>query len=145
MQLIANFFPPWVNWIAFLPPLLSIYLLLISGFAKAFIVKDIERFSANDPNLKAKQDVIKNVVLSWATQIGFFNAMFASMFSVFSIYSKTRSFGWLVLTLVVLFTIFIPMFWWIRHFEPDGLEAITVWKWGGGRTQHGSARFGCSL
>ncbi len=78
--------PTWLDWIPFLPPFLSIYLLLISGFAKTFISKDIGRFVANDAALKDKGAVIKNVALSWATQIGFFNAMFASFFSMFSIY-----------------------------------------------------------
>ncbi len=28
----------------------------------------------------------------------------------------------------MLLFLFIPLFWWIRSFEPDELEAITVWR-----------------
>jgi hypothetical protein len=80
-----------------LPPLLSIYLLLISGFAKTFIIKDIERFTANASGLKAKQKVIQNVALSWATQLGFFNSMFASILSMISIYFQSQNFALLAL------------------------------------------------
>jgi hypothetical protein len=141
-----------MDWIPYLPPLFSIYLILISGAAKAYLRSRISEFvlrtsvnknSANrlvkkaglDPEEEklvvlinlfwtSKEAVVGNIALDWATRLNFFNSMFAALFSVFSIYSGTNSIEWLVITLVPLLAVFAVMFFWILKYDIDGLISV---------------------
>jgi hypothetical protein len=131
-----------MNWVLFLPPLLSIYLILISNFSKKYIANQIAQFvdSAQKRNsssetvetaiprpipatetLRYWRDLITNITIDWSARLSFFNSMFAAWVSSFSIWSKTGSFGWSVLTGVLLLLIFIPMMWWIMGHKPGEL------------------------
>ncbi|HEX6746601.1 MAG TPA: hypothetical protein VF092_04840 [Longimicrobium sp.] len=119
-----------VNWFGFLPPLLSIYLLLVSGFTKRFLATRIQTFVAREEGLTNKKDVIRNVAAGWASLLGFFNALFAALLAPISIYSTSRSFGWLAATLILIVFTFIPMFWWVQSFDLDELQTgATLFGW----------------
>ncbi len=132
-----------MNWILFLPPLLSIYLILISSFSKKYITNQITQFidsatkldsysiiegekaiSQSIPTTKTLaywRDLITHITIDWSARLSFFNSMFAAWVSSFSIWSKTGSFGWSVLTGILLLLIFIPMMWWIMGHKPGEL------------------------
>jgi hypothetical protein len=115
-----------VNVFAFFPPLLAIFQLAISSLTKGFLRRRVQDFVAGKRGLGAKEDVIRNIAAGWATLQGFFTTLFAALFSVFSIYSRTKSFEWTVLTLAILLLVFIPMFWWLLKYQLDEVEALQV-------------------
>jgi hypothetical protein len=112
-----------MDWIVYLPPLLSIYLILTSDFSGKYFKDRVAEFVSVNKEWAKTKDVIQNVGLDWAARLGFFNSMFASLVSVFSIYSATQSYNWAVGTFALLLAIFIPMFWWIMAHAPDQLAA----------------------
>jgi len=114
---------PELNYFKFLPPLFSIYLLLISGLPKSYLKKRIKDFLWNKDGLREKTELIQNLALDWAARVGFINAMVAAIISPFSIYSETRSYGWLTITLLPSFAIFFCMIWFIFRQEPDQMVA----------------------
>jgi len=119
-----------MNWIIYLPPLLSIYLILISDFSGQYFRNQVADFVSGNPEWAHTKETIQNVGLDWAARLSFFNSMFASIVSVFSIYSTTQSYGWAVGTFALLLVIFIPMFWWIMAHAPDALAATRTRRWG---------------
>lgn len=113
-----------MNWLLYLPPLLAIYLLAISGLTSRYIRNRIQESANADQALKDKSQVIQNIAVDWSGRLSFFNAMFTGMVSVFSIYSKTNNYRPAVVTFVVLLLIFIVMMWWIMDHAPGELAAI---------------------
>jgi len=126
-------------YMKYLPPLLSIYLILVSGSAKGYFRNRLTAFLAADEFLKQRETLIRSVALDWSSRLGFFNAMFTAMVSVFSIYSESKSYEWAVGTFLVLLLVFIPTFWWIMGQEPDEIAARKM-----ARINISPARF-CSL
>lgn len=117
-----------LNYFKFLPPLFSIYLLFISGLTKNYLKRSIAKFLRDKEGVKEKTSLIQNLALDWAARSGFINAMAAAIISPFSIYSDVRSYGWLTLTAVLFFVIFLPMFIFIFSQEPDEMVAGQV-RW----------------
>src|SRR5688500_978742 len=117
-------------WIAYMPAALSIYLALVSGFSKTFLVNSVRNFVARREDLKVNGDVIANIALSWASRLNLFNAISASFAASLVIYSKTRSYEWLAGTIMVLLAILGPVAWWLFSLEPDELTTTRV-KWVG--------------
>ena len=112
-----------MNLLPYLPPLLSIYLLLISGASSGYIKNRLRQFIAGDEKLQARGLTVEHLTLDWAARLGFFNSMFAAMASSLSIWSKTGDLQLAGLTVFVLLLIFIPMMWWINGLEVDELVA----------------------
>lgn len=112
-----------MNWLLYLPPALSIYLLLISGFSSEYVKHKIHDYVATNPKLKNHESIIQDITLDWSARLSFFNSMFAAIVSVFSIWSKTRSYELAVGTFFILLAVFIPMMWWIMKHGPYELPA----------------------
>jgi hypothetical protein len=113
-------------WFRFLPPLLAIYLLLLSGLTRKWIEARIKDLTAQQQNLQPYRKVLLFVALSWSATLSFFGAMFSAFISVFSIYGSSRNYSWAVGTFVVLLAIFIPMVFYIVRFRADGLASTLV-------------------
>jgi hypothetical protein len=107
-----------INVLAFFPPFLSIYLLFISGLGKNYVSAQIRKAVDRDV-LIGHEVFVRNIASGWAAQLGFINAMFASFFSIISMWSVSRSFGEVVLTFALLLLIFVPIVWYIFSYEPD--------------------------
>jgi hypothetical protein len=112
-----------VNWFAFFPPLFSIYLLFISGLIRGYLRGQVRR-AADRGAVTGHEDFVRNVASGWATQLGFINAMLASLVSTISVWSASRSFEGVTLTIILLLLIFAPMLWYIFSHEPDQIESI---------------------
>jgi hypothetical protein len=112
-----------VNWFAFFPPLFSIYLLFISGLIRGYLRGQVRR-AADRGAVTGHEDFVRNVASGWATQPGFINAMLASLVSTISVWSASRSFEGVTLTIILLLLIFAPMLWYIFSHEPDQIESI---------------------
>jgi hypothetical protein len=119
-----------MDFFPYLPPLISVYIIATSDFSKKYLTNTVQGFVTRKDELKNNEAVIRNIALSWATKLGFFNSMFAAMVSVFSIYSSTKSYAWATATFILLLAIFIPMLWWIMDHEPDQLVSITTRRGG---------------
>lgn len=114
-----------VNWFAFLPQLLSIYLILLSpligGYLKAQVTRAVQR-----KVLTLHEDFVLSLASGWGALLGFMGAIFAALFSAMSIWSATRSFGGVVVTIVVLIAAFIPLMWYLFSQDLDQLKAMTI-------------------
>lgn len=113
-------------WFRFLPPLISIYLLLLSGLTTKIIQSKISDLTAQQTNLKPYETVMLHVALSWSATLSFLGAMFSALVSVFSIYGSTQNYPLAVVTSLVLLAIFIPMLFYIMRFGADGLASTLV-------------------
>jgi hypothetical protein len=102
-----------VNWYIYLPPAISIFLLINSRSADIYLKHLVRSFYSPDPAVQASKDVIEKVALDWATRLGFFNSMFIALASSFSVYAGTQSIGLTIGTFTVILLIFIRMFYWI--------------------------------
>jgi hypothetical protein len=111
-----------INLFAFFPPFLSIYLLFISSLGKGYLSGQIQR-AVDRKMLTGHEVFVYNLASGWASQLGFINAMFASFFSTISVWSASRSFGGVVLTLALLLLMFAPMLWYLFSHEPDQIES----------------------
>jgi hypothetical protein len=118
-----------MNPLAYLPPVLSIYLLLISGASGGYIKSRIRQFVERDERLRDRAQTVEYLTLDWAAKLGFFNSMFAAMASSLSIWSKTGNLQLAGLTVFVLLLIFIPMMWWLHGLEADELVASISRTW----------------
>jgi hypothetical protein len=143
-----------MNWYLYLPPMFAIYLLVTSAFSKRFISKRIETFM-NRPHDVAyinkqseiaglapststsvnklinsfwisKTPLIQNIALDWSARLNFFNSMFTAVFSVVSIYSKTKNFDYTVIAIVILVAILAPIMWWIFSMDVDELVSRKI-------------------
>lgn len=111
----------------YLPPLISIYLLLVAAVSNNYAKSRIRDFVSHHDGLKGKEPVIENLALDWAARLGFFNAMFAAMASVFFIGTKSAGSPWALITFLILGGIFSAMMWWIMSHDPDQLPS-TVFR-----------------
>jgi hypothetical protein len=113
-----------MNWIIFLPPFISIYLIIVSlYFARFALKRSLNNFVQRKDELKEKEILFYYVALTWSAKIGFINSMFMAMVSLVSIWSASNNFKWLVGSGLALFLIFAPMMWWILSQDADELEA----------------------
>jgi len=118
----------------YLPPLISIFLIVISSIADSYLkhivnvftVPAFRRLSAEEvqgrkeviceesaEEVQGRKEVIENIASDWATRLGFINTMVVACVSCFSVYSGTQSYVWTVGTFLFLFVIFICMLIWI--------------------------------
>lgn len=124
-----------MNWFLYLPPLLSIYLLLVSGVSTSYFKNKVNHYVERKPKLRSHREVIEYVALDWSTRLSFFNSMFAAMVSAFSIFSRTKDFVSVGITVLILLAIFIPMGWWIHGHDIDELPS-TMSRWMGMRIKN---------
>lgn len=117
-----------MNYLLFLPPLFSIYLISTSVFPKKYLVNTVKTFTNNKSDLKGCEKVIRFVALSWAAKLNFIHSMIMTFFSSYSIWSATKNLNYLIITNVILFVIFLPMFWWIMGHDPDELASRVTKK-----------------
>lgn len=113
-------------WFRFLPPMLSIYLLLLSGLTTKIIQSKIDDLAVQQPKLKPYKKVLLFTALSWSATLSFLGAIFSAMVSVFSIYGSTQNYVWAVATFLLLLVIFIPMLFYIMRFRADELASTRV-------------------
>jgi len=113
-----------INWFAFLPSLFAIYLLSISGLASGYLAVQVKR-AIVDRGAAGHEDFVRNVASGWAAQLGFVNAVLASIFSAFSIWSTSRSYEGITWTVVVLLIVFVTMLWYVFRHEPDEIVSTT--------------------
>jgi hypothetical protein len=105
-----------VSWLAYLlpylPPLISIYLISISGLTTRYLKHLVS--SLNIPITAQKQngEIIEDIALDWGERLGFLSAMIVALFSSISI-SSAKTYDWAILTLIVLMIIFTWMLFWI--------------------------------
>jgi len=113
-----------VNWYVYLPPAVSVFLLLISNLADLQLKSLVKHF--NPPNLAVQKskEVIEGVALDWATRLGFYNSMIVAFASCFSVYSGTQSYSWVVGTFIALLVIFVIGFFLINS-QGAGKLAVT--------------------
>lgn len=114
-----------MKWIQFLPPVFSIYLLLISGVTSSHVKNKIHDFVSNKGTLQENEPVIQFLTLDWSARLSFFNSMFVAMISVYPIWLN-RSYELLAATSIIILVIFIPMMWWITGLRPDALPATYI-------------------
>ena len=114
------------NWFLYLPPLLSIYLLLISDISAFHFKNKLANFVNGKAHFKDFKDVIEYITLDWSTRLSFFNSMIAALISSLSIFSRTEDYRALGVTIVLLLVIFIPMWWWIDGHDIDDLSAVVT-------------------
>jgi hypothetical protein len=147
-----------MDWIPYLPPFFSLYLLVISELPKGYIKRRIADFVSRPPvttkhiekliiseglqatdkdkiiNLttkfwKSKESVIQNITLDWSARFGFFSSIFAAMFSLFSILSRTQSVEWIVGIVALFLSLLFAMLWWIMMRDIDELVSTkTTWN-----------------
>lgn len=115
-----------MNLYRYIPPVVSIYLLLQSGLTNKLLKSRIKNLVVQQPNLAPYQDLLGFVAASWSSTISFFGAMFSAMVSVFSIYGSSKSYGWAVTSFLILLAVFIPMLFYIMRFNVDELAATLV-------------------
>jgi len=113
-----------MNRFAYLPPLLSMYLLLVSGTSTFYFKSKLNQFVERKPKLSSHKDVIEHVALDWSARLSFFNSMFTAMVSAISIFSTTKDFVASAATLLILLAIFIPMGWVIHGYEIHELSSV---------------------
>ena len=116
----------------FLPPLLSIYLLVIAPLSSKYAKARVTNFLKANSN-PANKELIVHLVLDWAARIGFINAMFAALISSFSISVHAPNHPVGVILFVILGGIFSAMMWWIMSKDPDELSS-TPFRFGLKRT-----------
>ena len=106
----------------FLPPVFSIYLIVVSGLAGKLVVSRIRSFVANsaDERLKEKLPLIQNLVLSGVLQVVFINSMLAAMISVLVILRKDHALA--VFALLLILTPLIGFIYWTLSLNPDELS-----------------------
>ena len=113
-------------WYRFLPPIISIYLLLQSGLTTRIIESKIDDLVVRQPNLAPYKNVLQHVALSWSATLSFIGAMATALVSVFSIYGSTQNYPLAVGTFLILFAIFIRMLFYIMRFRANGLASTLV-------------------
>lgn len=118
-----------MDFLVFLPPVFSIYLILTSLFPKQYLLKRVKNFTENKEHLKEHEMVIGFVALSWAATLNFFNTMIMAIISLYSIWSTTKNTQYIILAVIILLFIFCPMFWWIMSHEPDELASRVTRRW----------------
>jgi hypothetical protein len=116
-----------MNWLLYLPPVISIYLILISELSNKFLkrlITDNKRLDAITKLDTATEEEIKKVIeevaLDWGERINFFNTMFVTLISSLSIYSVKGAY-WAIGTFVVLLFIFIPLLLWTNSLGAGNL------------------------
>ena len=100
-----------MNWFAYLPPIISVYLVLTSGFSGRNLKRLVKDINTQSTAIEETKAVIEEVALDWGERLNFYNAMFIALISCFSVYSPKSS-AWTVGTFLVLMFIFIPLFYW---------------------------------
>ncbi len=115
-----------VNWFAFFPPLFSIYLMLISGLSKNYLIGQVSHAAGRGALTPTQQQFVGNMASGWAAQLGFISAMLASIFSVISVWSASRSFAGVVISIALLVFAFTPTIWLLFRYEPDQIVAEKV-------------------
>ena len=118
-----------INWFAFFPPLFAIYLLFISGLASGYLAEQVRR-AIIDRHAAGHEDFVRNLASGWAAQLGFVNAILASFFSAFSIWSASGSYAGVAVTVAVLLIVFATMLWYIFRYEPDQIVSVNS-RWFG--------------
>ena len=91
---------------------------LVKGYLSSQIQRAVDR-----QVLTGHEIFVHNIASGWAAQLGYINAMVASFFSTISVWSASRSFVGVVLTLTLLLLMFIPMLWYLFAYEPDQIES----------------------
>jgi hypothetical protein len=119
-----------MNWFVYLPPVVSITLILTSGRANLYFRHLIRSYNPEDQELTKLRPVIEDVALDWATRIGFFNSMFSSLFSCLSVYAGPQTFQFVIGTLAILLIIFIFLLYWILSYQPGELVTLTIKRLG---------------
>jgi len=114
-----------VNLYVYLPPGISIFLLITSRSADIYLKHLVRSLNPPDPQVQHSKPVIEGVALDWATRLGFFNSMFVALASSFSVYAGTESIGLTIGTFTVILLIFIRMFYWINSFSVGQLTTTT--------------------
>lgn len=118
-----------MNWftllLPYLPPLIAIFLTLISGLGDQYLANLIDNYDTKDKEIGNKKEFIKNVTLDGTARVGVFNSMFVSLISCISI-SSTQQYGIAFGTFLFLFAVFIVVFLWIIKFDAGELSSIQM-------------------
>lgn len=112
------------NWFLYLPPVLSIYLLFMSGVTVSYFKHKVADFVRRKRKLKDNQDVIENIALDWSARLSFFNSMAAALISPFSIFSRTQDYVAVGTVTIALLVLFFFMVWWIHGHDIDELSSV---------------------
>src|SRR2546423_8260242 len=103
-----------MNLFPYLPPLVSIYLLSMSGVSTSYFKNKLSHFVERKRKLKDHRQIIENVALDWSARLSFINSMLVSLVSVFSIFSNTKDYVAAGTILSVLLIIFFWLGWWVH-------------------------------
>ncbi len=116
-----------MNWFLYLPPVVSIVLVVSSGGANRYLEHLSRNYYPQDKSLHDVRPVFVDIALDWAARVGIFNSMFTSLFACLAVYQGPQTFQFVLGTLAVLLIIFIPIFYWIISSEASQL--VTERKW----------------
>jgi hypothetical protein len=120
--------PSWFNWLAVLPPLFGIYLLIIASVARGYLSDSVNQLAVGKAALDEHREVIKHVALSWATKLSFLNTILPAFISLFAIYSRTKAYDWAAGSAVLLIMILAPMGWYTFTGQADQLTSDQAGK-----------------
>lgn len=95
----------------YLPPVISIYLVLFSRLAGRYLESLVRGINTNNQALEQSKPVIEAVALDWGERLGFLNSMIVALFSILSI--SSLSYDWAILTLILVILLFIPILIWL--------------------------------
>jgi hypothetical protein len=112
-----------VNWFAFFPPAFAIYLALIGLLMKVYLASRVNIAVGRSKPLQPYESFLFNLASGWATQLSFINAMFAALISAMSIWSASKSYAGVSITILLLVMIFVPIMWVLFTHEPDEIVA----------------------
>jgi hypothetical protein len=121
-----------MNWFVYLPPVVSIILVVSSGGANRYLEHLSKSYYPQDKLLQNARPVFVDIALDWAARVGIFNSMFTSFFSCASVYSGPQTSQFILGTLAVLLVIFILLFYWILSYETGQFATerkYHFWKW----------------
>jgi hypothetical protein len=113
-----------VNLYEYAPPLISIFLIIISDLAAGRLRQMVKSLIGDKRSINEVR-FIQNIALDWATRLNFFSLVLASIFSVYAIFGNTQSYGWTFIAVAVLSMIFVPTYYWINSYSIGDLVAIS--------------------
>lgn len=114
-----------MSWFAYLPPIISIFLIVISPASDKYLRNLVKHFETEKKEIAENREVIANVALDWASRIGFINSMLVALVSCFSIFATTESYPWAVGTFFVLLVVFVWTLFWILSHGPGDLTTTS--------------------